>query len=111
MSTPKNYGQVNEVNLNNDASANAPAIPGALNLLATLPVNPQRIGYIVQQQSVNVLTVAFDDGASSTPTVLILDPAAAANRQGGAFTFTGMPHYGRIRVFGLAGSQVGAAEW
>jgi hypothetical protein len=108
---PRSYG--NTVNaaksLNNDYSSAAPSL--LANLLCTLPVNAARIGYVVQQQSASLLQVVFDDGVSSTPTIVLLNPAAAGTA-GDSADMLAMPHYGRIRVYAaVAGVQVGAADW
>lgn len=100
---------------NVDASASgqtaASLIAAGASLLATIAANPNRIGYVVQQQSANVIWVVLDDGLAGTATTIVLDPAAGANRQGGAIDMSSGPHAGRIRVYGTSGSQVAVAEW
>lgn len=100
---------------NNDASSAgqtaATLLAAGAVLLATLAPRPRRIGYLVQQQSANIVWVVLDDGASNTATTIVLDPAAGANRQGGSLDMTSCPHQGRIRVYGTSGSQVAVAEW
>jgi hypothetical protein len=106
--------------LNRDASANAASLSG-LNLLGTLAANGSRKGFVVQAQDTaadcggsgglaNGLPVALDDGSSST-TVLVLAYAALKGGQGGSVSWSGLPHTGRIRYYGTAGCQVGAAQW
>jgi len=107
-------------NANTDAGVNPPSLAG-LNLLGTLTANPARKGFVVQAQDsaadcggsgglVNGLPVAFDDAGSNT-TVLVVSYAAAKGGQGGSVSWSGMPHTGRIRYYGTAGCQVGAAQW
>ena len=107
-------------NTNTDASANAPSLSG-LNLLGTLAANPLRRGFIVQVQDTatdcsgsgglaNGLPVVLDDGGSSL-TVLVLAYATVKGGQGGSISWSGIPHTGRIRYYGTAGCQIGAAQW
>jgi len=114
--TPTNSGDVGT-----DASANAPALSG-LNLLGTLAVNASRLGYIVQVQDTSSdcggtggnaggLVVVLDDGTGANLTVLVVSYAATKGAQGGALSWAGMPHTGRIRYYGTAGCQVGAHQW
>lgn len=106
---------------NTDGSANAQSLSG-LNLLGTIAATAGRLGYIIQTQdtagncggsggNANGLVVSFDDGAGGTATNLIVAYASAKGGQGGAITWSGMPHTGRIRYYGTAGCQVGAAQW
>lgn len=107
------YWLANSNNVDASAGGQTPATlldAGAV-LLATVAANAHRIGFLVQQQSANAVWVVLDDGASSTPTTLVLDPAAGANRQGGSIDMSSCPHSGRIRVYGTSGSQVAVAEW
>lgn len=85
-----------------DYSANAPAIPGALSLLSTVPQSLGRRGYFIENQdAADNVYVVYDDAAGSlTPTVLVLAHAATAGTQGGSITMTGLPHTGRIRIYG-----------
>lgn len=93
-----------------DFSGSAPSLTGQ-NLLSTIPSTGNRSGYTIQNQSTNQLTVAFDDtNGTVTPTLLILAPASGAGQAGGAVDWGGFPHKGRIRIFGLAGSQYAAAQ-
>lgn len=96
------------VSLNADASSVPPGLLAAL--LCTLAVNPQRVGFIVQNQSVAPVQVVFDDGNSSTPTILLLNAYAAAGAAGGSIDMSTFPHYGRIRVYGAAGASVAAMD-
>lgn len=80
-------------------------------LLATVPANGLRIGFLVQQQSAGVIWVVLDDGEDGTPSTIVLDPAAGANRQGGSVDLSSCPHSGQIRVYGATGSQVAVVEW
>lgn len=100
---------------NDDASANGQTptsllAAGAV-LLATIAPASRRIGFLVQQQSANVIWVVLDDGGAGASTTIVLDPAAGANRQGGSLDMSSCPHSGRIRVYGTSGSQVAVAEW
>jgi hypothetical protein len=105
---------------NVDASGSAPSLSG-LNLLATIPPNPARLGYIVEAQDTaancatgggaNALLVVLDDGAGGTPTILTLAYASAKGGQGGGLDMGGTPHRGRIRVFGTGGCRFAAAAF
>ena len=95
-----------------DASLNSPALPG--NLLATIPANLSRHGFYVQNQdAADLVYVVFDvDGSGTGQSILVLAPAAVAGGQGGAITFTGMPHTGVIRIFGTnATTKMAARAW
>jgi hypothetical protein len=107
-------------NTNTDASANAPSLSG-LNLLGTLVANTTRKGFVVQTQDnaadcggsgglATGMPVVFDDNGSNT-TVIIVSYAAVKGGQGASVSWSGMPHTGRIRYYGTAGCQVGAAQW
>lgn len=93
-----------------DHSANAPTVGSLGTLLTTIAVNAARRSAYVQNQSANVIFIVIDDGASSTPMIIVLDPGAGANRQGGAHGFSDFLHTGRIRVYGTAGAQIAAGE-
>lgn len=93
-----------------DGSANAPVVGSLGTLLTTIAVNANRRGAIVQNQSVTQAYVVLDDGASGTITVFSLDPAIGVGRQGGSWDTTPLLHTGRIRVYGTAGAQIGAAQ-
>jgi hypothetical protein len=93
-----------------DASANAPAVNTLGTLLVTMAVNAARLGAFVQNQSINEIYVVLDDGVSGTPTIITLDPASAAGKQGGSWDTRGFLHTGRIRVYGTAGAQIGAGQ-
>src|SRR5438876_11529193 len=96
-----------------DASANAPSLSG-LSLLATIPAPAApRLGYLVQAQCTAGLTVVLDDpGATPTPTILVLQGAAANGAQGGSLSMAGMPHTGRIRIYSSSSScQMAARSW
>ena len=87
-----------------DYSANAPALSG-LTLLATIPANPSRLGFFIQAQGTTQLTVVLDDAAGSLPpTIVVLAGAAAHGGQGAAIALGGLPHTGRIRVYGTSSS-------
>ena len=95
-----------------DYSANAPSLTG-LTLLATIPANAGRLGFFIQAQSTAQLTVALDDAAGSlTPTIVVLAGAAANGGQGAAIDMGGLPHTGRIRVYGTSSSvPLAARAW
>jgi len=96
-----------------DASANAPSLSG-LSLLATIPAPATpRLGYLVQAQCTAGLTVVLDDqGATLTPTILVLQGSAANGAQGGSVSMAGMPHTGRIRIYSSSSScQMAARSW
>lgn len=95
---------------NNDASANAPALPS--NLLATIAANPQRLGFFIQNQSAVVITVVFVNSTGSNNTILLLEPnASGAGHGGGYIDMGGCPHWGAIKIYGAVGSQVGACDF
>jgi hypothetical protein len=83
--------------------------PGTVNnqlLLSTITVTVPGAFY-VQNQSTGPLICAFWNGATGTPTFIVLDPAVASGRQGGSTD--AMPWFtGQILVFGATGSQFGA---
>ncbi len=92
-----------------DHSSAAPTL--AAHLLLTIPVNSNRNGYIIQNQSADQLQAVYDDGLGGTATILLLAPVAA-NQPGGSLAAAGMPHWGQIRVYGPnAGAQVAARDW
>lgn len=102
--------------INNDASANGltvSALTTAGNvLLATLAQNFPRKGYLIQNQSVaDVYAVLDDSGGSVAPTVLVVAAGAGADKQGSTYDMTGLPHIGRIRIYGASGAQVALADW
>ena len=111
-SQPRSYGPRTSpaISLNNDYSANQVGI-GGLQLVATIPVNANRIGYAVQNQSTTVITVALDDGVSSTPTYFLLNPNSSG-QAGDALDMLALPHYGRIRVYSSSSTApVAAVDW
>lgn len=90
-----------------DFSSTPPALLGSL--LKTIPANGFRIHVGVQNQSADEIQVVRDDGVSSTPTILLLDPGAGAGLQGGAWESSTFK--GRLRIYSdNAGSQVAAYE-
>lgn len=99
-----------------DWSINAPSLASLGTLLQTIPVNPSRRKFFVQNQSATVAYAVFDDGVSSTPTIVALGAASTAGSQGGytddaqVVGPSGVIHRGRIRIYGTAGAQIGAAE-
>lgn len=91
-----------------DASAAPPS--AAAQLLLTIAVNANRIGYVIQNQSADQLQVHLDNGTSGASILLLA--SGGANAPGGSLNWDGMPHTGRIRIYGPnAGAQVGAREW
>lgn len=93
-----------------DDSANQPSLTG-LNLLSTVAASPARVGGCeIQNQSTNLVTLAFDQDVNSQLTVLELAPASTSPGQGGGYTCS-FAHQGRIRVYGTAGSQVAVRVW
>lgn len=95
-----------------DYSTNAPSLSG-LTLLATIPANTARLGYFIQSQDTNGLTVVMDDQAGSlTPTIIQLVGAASSNSQGASLSMSGQPHSGRIRIYGSSSAvQMAARAW
>jgi hypothetical protein len=95
-----------------DYSTNTPSLSG-LTLLATIAASSTRLGYFIQSQDTNGLTIALDDEAGSlTPTIVQLSGAASSNAQGGSLSMSGMPHSGRIRIYGASsGVQMAARAW
>lgn len=93
-----------------DQSVNPASLSG-LNTLKTVAAGP-RIGWSVQNQSINDLIVALDDGTGLNLTSYVLNGADAAGRQGGAINGTSAgSHQGRITIYGPAGSQVAFRTW
>lgn len=95
-----------------DYSANAPSLSG-LSLLATIPANAARLGYFIQAQDTDGLTVVMDDQAGSlTPTIILLSGPGVEGNQGGSLSMSGIPHTGRIRLYGASsGVQMAARAW
>lgn len=96
-----------------DYSANPSSLAG-LSLLATIPkASVPRRGYFVQAQCTAGLAIALDDGAGSlTPTIIVLDGAAADGSQGGVLDMAAMPHTGRVRIFSSdAACRMAARSW
>lgn len=104
-----------------DASTNQPSLSG-LTLITTLNSKPDRLGYMVQVQGSaadcgdtagGAVVVALDSGEDGSPvTIVTLAYPSVTGGQGGAMDASGMPHSGRIRVFGKsAACRVAAAQW
>jgi hypothetical protein len=96
-----------------DYSANPPSLAG-LTLLATIPApSAPRLGYFIQAQCVDGLTVLLDDQAGSlTPTAILLAGSASEGGQGGSLDMTGISHTGRIRIYSSAPTcQMAARSW
>jgi hypothetical protein len=110
------------INSGSDASSSPPSLSG-LNLLGTLFANAARVGYLVQVQDtatdcapasgvgINGIVVAFDDGNGNNLLIGTLGFALTQGGQGGSFDMAGMPHAGRIRVYGKSGCQVALHQW
>ncbi len=96
-----------------DYSANAPSLAG-LTLLATISAPAaSRLGYLIQAQCTEGLTVALDDAAGAlAPTLVVLQGAGSNGDQGGSLNMAGMPHTGRIRIYSSSAScQMAARAW
>ena len=94
-----------------DFSSNAPIFqdpPIGLALLSTIPANPDRIKVEIQNQSVDFLQVWRDDGTGSQLSMIVLEPAGEIGRAGGGWVSTSF--LGRVRIYGISGSQVCAFE-
>lgn len=96
--------------MGNDWSGSAAAVG---TVLATIPANYCRRGFYIQNQSANQIQVVLDDGASGTPTIVLIAAGGGVNQQGGDWSFTqaGIRHVGRIRICGTVGTQFGAREY
>jgi hypothetical protein len=82
-----------------DGSANQPVL--AANLLSTFPVNNSRLSFYIQNQSADTLQVVIDDGNGGPVTIVLVDPGAGANKQGGDWSPPiGWRLTGRIRIYG-----------
>jgi hypothetical protein len=91
-----------------DYSANAAAVPIAgLVLLATVPATPSRAYVEVQNQSAGQIQLVRDDGAGANQSSVLL-ASGGANAQGGGWSSTTFK--GRVRVYGVTGSQVSAFQ-
>lgn len=91
-----------------DYSANVPSLAG-LTLLSTVPVNASRNQIIVQNQSLDTLTLVQDNGSGGSPSYTILNPSFSAGAQGGAWS----DNYfrGRLRVYSSgSSSQISVRE-
>jgi hypothetical protein len=104
-----------------DYSANSPSLAG-LTLLATVPslhAGQVRRGYFIEAACAAGLVVAFDDGVDTgtncTPgicTAKPIDGGGIDGMQGGAVTWSAMPHTGRIRIYSTdANCQMAARAW
>lgn len=89
-----------------DFSANAAGVSGSP--LVTIGAASGRAFIEVQNQSINQLQLVRDDGAGNNQTSIILAPAASPGAQGGGWSSATFK--GRVRVYGPAGSQVGAYQ-
>lgn len=78
-------------------------------LLGTIAADPARNGdWFAQNQSASDLLLVLDDGndTPSLTTMLPMNLADSAGRQGGSYTSQNLgPHVGRLRVYGPAGAQ------
>ncbi|HZT90287.1 MAG TPA: hypothetical protein VFA12_20270 [Stellaceae bacterium] len=97
-----------------DYSVNPPSLSG-LTLLTTIPAaGGHRLGYLIVVSSSVAYYVTLDDGTDTgtncTPGKCTILPLGL-NGIGSWMDMAGMPHTGRIRVFGTAGSFVGAHSW
>lgn len=83
------------------------APPAQLTTLVTILANANRRGLYVQNQSAGTIQVVLGT------TIILIDPGAGANRQGGDWSFAqaGILYTGQILICGAAGSQVGAMEY
>ncbi|MDB5405200.1 MAG: hypothetical protein JWL84_112 [Rhodospirillales bacterium] len=94
-----------------DASVNQQTI-GGLNLLATVAPSTSRAGgYWIMNESAATITVVLDDGAGNASTQYLIGPGAGANQQGGSIDSSTGLFQGRIRVYGIAGSNVAVRTW
>jgi hypothetical protein len=95
-----------------DYSANPPSLSGKT-LFQTIPANKSRRGFFIQNQdATGTVYAVFDDQAGSlTQSIIALGPGTSG-LQGGSVTMGGMPHTGRIRIYGDAGTtKIGARVW
>lgn len=94
-----------------DYSANPLTLPA--HLLTTIPALSTRIGYVVQNQSTDVLAVVFSAAGVSGPyTMILLAAAAGAGQPGGSIDGSGLPHAGQIDIYGpSAVDNVAVREW
>lgn len=91
-----------------DYSVNAALVPIAgLVLLTTVPVLATRTHVEVQNQSGASIQLVRDDGAGANQTSIMLGTGGPGAQGGmwGSYTFKG-----RVRVYGLLGSQVSACQ-
>jgi hypothetical protein len=100
------YGGVNA-----DVSSAPATIPEAtFVLLATVPINGNRVAVEVQNQSAAIIQVVLDDGAATAGTLssILLNPGTGANTAG--LTWLSTTFKGRVRVYGATGAQVMARQ-
>ena len=84
-----------------DYSANALSDPPTAHLLKTIPAFRSRLGFFVMNlDTADTVYVVFDKDGTDTSTIAPLDPAPTAGGMGGSVTAHGMPHNGRIRIYG-----------
>jgi hypothetical protein len=91
-----------------DASANAATVPiSGYSLLLTIAANPTRAYVEVQNQSAAQIQLVRDDGTGANQSSVLL-ASGGANAQGGGWLSTTFK--GRVRVYGVTGSQVSAFQ-
>jgi len=91
-----------------DWSGSPPAIQ---TILATIPANPARTNFTIQNQSAAVLQLILDHPYGN-PTIFLVSPLGAISQHDClSLRQLGTPHPGQIRIAGAAGSQFAAAEY
>lgn len=101
-----NWGGVNA-----DVSSAPATVPEAtFVLLATIPINGNRVVVEIQNQSAAMIQLVLDDGAGTAGTVssILLSPNSGANTAGSIWASSTFK--GRVRVYGATGAQVMARQ-
>jgi len=92
-----------------DYSINASTIPASgLSILQTIAANASRLYVEVQNQSANTVQVVRDDGAGNNQTTILLASGGSAGAQGGGWSSNTFK--GRVRIYGVTGSQIAAYQ-
>jgi hypothetical protein len=90
-----------------DYSANGLTAPPGV-LIATVPVNPDRLSVEVQNQWPADITMIRDDGANGQRTAVVLHAAEYVGGPGGAWDSS--TFRGRLRFYGPADARVSISE-
>lgn len=77
--------------------------------LKTIVANPNRRGYLIQNQCKDDLWLKFTADGTGTPSWFKAESGGADYAQGGSYDWSRFPHTGQIEIFGKAGTVLYAA--